>query len=215
MGVGFDWREVRTGGANGGTAVARADARVREERLGLAYKRAGGWLGVGGVTPVPLARVERPGHGRRRAPLRRLMARHGRCAGRWISTTWRGPLATDGTGESPPALRSDRWSLRCLGVRARRGTARTTGGRRGRARCRSRARLGVPGRLHFTEVGFKLLFLWIFKLKCTLWSKAKLKITHPSTTFTMVGRGFMQGIEQERHAKLAKFSAPMNSKLAP
>jgi hypothetical protein len=74
---------------------------------------------------------------------------------------------------------------------------------------------GVPGRLHFTEAVFKLSFLWILKLKCTLWSKAKLKITHPSTTFTKVGRGFKQGIEQERHAKLAKFSAPINSKPAP
>jgi hypothetical protein len=45
VGEGFDWREVRTGGANGGTAVARADARAREERPGLAYKRGGGRLG--------------------------------------------------------------------------------------------------------------------------------------------------------------------------
>jgi hypothetical protein len=97
-----------------------ADACAREERLGLAYKHVGGRLGVGGVTPVPLACVERLGHGQRRAPLRRPMARHGRCAGRWISATWRGPLATDGTGESPPALRSDQLSLRCLGVHARR-----------------------------------------------------------------------------------------------
>jgi hypothetical protein len=28
---GVDWREVRTGGANGGTAVARAHAHAREE----------------------------------------------------------------------------------------------------------------------------------------------------------------------------------------
>jgi hypothetical protein len=42
---GVDWREVRTGGANGGTAVAPADARAREERLGLAYKSTGGRLG--------------------------------------------------------------------------------------------------------------------------------------------------------------------------
>jgi hypothetical protein len=36
-GEGVDWREVRTGGANGGTAVAQADARAREElpRAGL------------------------------------------------------------------------------------------------------------------------------------------------------------------------------------
>jgi hypothetical protein len=31
-GEGVDWREVRTGGTNGGTAVSRADARAREER---------------------------------------------------------------------------------------------------------------------------------------------------------------------------------------
>jgi hypothetical protein len=31
---GVDWREVRTGGANGGMAVAQADACVREERPG-------------------------------------------------------------------------------------------------------------------------------------------------------------------------------------
>jgi hypothetical protein len=37
-----------------------------------------------------------------------------------------------------------------------------------------------------------------------------LKITHPSTTFTKVGRGFVQEIEQEHHAKLTKFSAPVN-----
>jgi hypothetical protein len=34
--------------------------RARSDR-GLAYKRTGGQLGVGGVTPVPLAHVERPG----------------------------------------------------------------------------------------------------------------------------------------------------------
>jgi hypothetical protein len=42
---GDDWREVRTGGANGRTTVALADARAREGRPGLAYKRAGGQLG--------------------------------------------------------------------------------------------------------------------------------------------------------------------------
>jgi hypothetical protein len=34
--------------------------RVRSDR-GMAYKRVGGRLGVGGVTPVPLARMETPG----------------------------------------------------------------------------------------------------------------------------------------------------------
>jgi hypothetical protein len=32
----------------------------------------------------------------------------------------------------------------------------------------------------------------------------------PSTTFAKADRGFIQGIEQERHAKLAKNSALMN-----
>jgi hypothetical protein len=87
------------------------------------------------------------------------------------------------------------------------GMARTAGGRRGRARRRGGARLRRSRRFQFAEAVFKMNFLWIFKLKCTLRSEAKLKITHPSTTFTKVGRGFMQGIEQERHAKLANFSA--------
>jgi hypothetical protein len=39
----------------------------------------------------------------------------------WIGATWHGPLATAVTGEFPPSQRSDRWSLRRLGVRARRG----------------------------------------------------------------------------------------------
>jgi hypothetical protein len=95
------------------------------------------------------------------------------------------------------------------------GTTRTAGCRRGRARRLGRARLGVPGRLNFTDAVFKLNFLWIFKLKCTLWSIAKLKIKHSSTTFTKVGRGVTQRIKQEHRAKLAKFSAPMNSELVP
>jgi hypothetical protein len=45
----------------------------------------------------------------------------GGAPGRWIGATWHGPLATGVTGEFPPSQRSDRWSLRRLGVRARRG----------------------------------------------------------------------------------------------
>jgi hypothetical protein len=93
--------------------------------------------------------------------------------------------------------------------------ARTTACRRGRARCRSRARLGIPGRLQFADVVFKYDFRWIFKLKCTLQSIAKLKIKDPSTTIAKAGRGFTQRIEQEQHAKLAKISALMNSKPVP
>jgi hypothetical protein len=105
-------------------AERRGSGRVRvrtRSGQGLAYMRAGGRLGVGGATTVAHARVERLGHGRRRAPLRRPMARHGRCTGHWINATWRGPLATDGTGELPPTQRSARRSLRRLGVRTRRG----------------------------------------------------------------------------------------------
>jgi hypothetical protein len=95
------------------------------------------------------------------------------------------------------------------------GMARTAGCRRGRARHRGGARLGRSRRFLFAEAVFKINFLWIFKLKCTLWSEAKLKITHPSTTFAKVGRGFMQGTEQEWHAKLANFLAPTNSNPTP
>jgi hypothetical protein len=37
----------------------------------------------------------------------------------------------------------------------------------------------------------------------------------PSTTFAKADRGFIQGIEQERHAKLAKNSAPKNRSRTP
>jgi hypothetical protein len=86
------------------------------------------------------------------------------------------------------------------------GTARTAACRRGCARRRGRVRLGVPGRLNFADGVFKLNFLWIFKLNCTLRSIAKLKITHPSTTFAKVGRGVTERIEQEHLANLAKIS---------
>jgi hypothetical protein len=95
------------------------------------------------------------------------------------------------------------------------GTVRTAGGRRGRARRRGGARLGRSRRFLFAEVDFKMNFLRIFKLKCTLRSEAKLKIKDPSITFTKVGRGFVQGIEQEHHGKLAKFSALVNSGPVP
>jgi hypothetical protein len=104
----------------GGGARRWLGVRVRQGR-GLVFIRAEGRLGASGVTPVTHARVERPRHGRRRVSLRRRMARHGRCAGRWICATWHGPLATGVTGEFPPSQCSDRWSLRRLGMRARHG----------------------------------------------------------------------------------------------
>jgi hypothetical protein len=104
----------------GGGARRRLGVRGRQGR-GLVYICAGGRLGASGITPVTHARVERPRHGRRCASLRRLMARHGRCAG---PVDWRhlaGPLAMNITGELAPSQRSDQWSLRRHGVRARRG----------------------------------------------------------------------------------------------
>jgi hypothetical protein len=75
-------------------------------------------LEASGVMPVTHARVEKPRHGRQHASLRQPMARDGRCSDRWIGATWRGPLATGVMGKLPLSQRSDRWSLRCLGVRA-------------------------------------------------------------------------------------------------
>jgi hypothetical protein len=60
-GEGVDWREVRTGGANGGTAVARGGCACARGATGDGLYALGRSVGVGGVRPVPLARVERPG----------------------------------------------------------------------------------------------------------------------------------------------------------
>jgi hypothetical protein len=75
-------------GGNGGRQRLGWKRACARGRPGLAYKRTGRSVGVGRDVPVPLARVGRPRHGRRRAPLRRPMARHGRCAGRRINATW-------------------------------------------------------------------------------------------------------------------------------
>jgi hypothetical protein len=105
-------------------AEQRGSGRVRvraRSGWGRVFMGAGGRLGAREVTTMTRARVERSRDGRRRASLRRPMARHGRCAGRWIYATWRGPLATDGTGVLPPAQCSDQRTLQRLGVHARRG----------------------------------------------------------------------------------------------
>jgi hypothetical protein len=101
-----------------GSGLVRVRSRSGRGRV---FMGAGGRLGSREVTMTTRARLERSRYGRRRAPLWRPMARHGQCAGRWIYKTWRGPLATDGTGVLPPAQRSDQLSLRHLGMRARRG----------------------------------------------------------------------------------------------
>jgi hypothetical protein len=143
------------------------------------------------------------------------MARHGRCASRWISATWRSPLATDGMGELPLALRSDQRSLRRLAVHARRGYG-AYGGWPTWPRTTSRQSVSRRSRCFCISLSsFQNSFSLNFQTKVHLWSEARLKITHPSTTFTKVGRGFVQEIEQEHHAKLTNFSAPVNSGLVP
>jgi hypothetical protein len=131
----------------------RVRVRTRSSR-GLVFMGTGGRLGSREVTTMTRARLERSRDGRRRAPLRRPMARHGRCAGWWIYATWRGPLATDGTGVLPPAQRSDQRSFWHLGVRARRGY-----GAYGGLPTWSGRVSGVPGRFQFAKAVFKLVFL--------------------------------------------------------
>jgi hypothetical protein len=108
-----------------------------------------------------------------------------------------------------PARHMDRWVRWCLGVCARRAYGHWRGTR---ARRRVWARSGVLGQKQFAEGVFKIAFLQFFKLKCILGPEAKLKIRHSSTTFTKVGRGLVQAIEQERHANLTEFSVPVNSR---
>jgi hypothetical protein len=102
------------------TAAARVGTRARERRRGLAYKRGGRSVGVAKNVSVPLGRVERPrawpatcaasaANGTPRAVHRLADQRH-----------LAQPLATDGTHECSPALRSDQRSHRRLGVRPKR-----------------------------------------------------------------------------------------------
>jgi hypothetical protein len=182
-------REVHTGGANGGRRGSVAGARAREEPPGQVFVGAGGRLGTSEVTTVTHAHVERSRQGRRR----------GRSGGQW-----RAMGGAPASGSTPPGsahlprttrVSSRRRSAVTNGLSGASacapdaGTTRTEACRRGHARRRGRARLGVPGRLNFANGVFKLIFPWIFKLKCTLRAIAKLKITHLSTTFTKDGRG--------------------------
>jgi hypothetical protein len=60
---------------------------------------------------------------------------------RWIGSNWCRPLATDVTGESTLAQRSDRRSLRCLGVSAQHGYGAYAALRRGRVQRRRQSAL--------------------------------------------------------------------------
>jgi hypothetical protein len=105
-----DWGTVLTERRQWWTAAARVGTRAREGRRGLAYKRGGRLVGVGRNVPVPLGRVERPrawpatcaapaANGTPRAVRRPANSHH-----------LDQPLATDGTHECSPALRSDQRS---------------------------------------------------------------------------------------------------------
>jgi hypothetical protein len=147
------------GGGSGGSARGRP---------GLAYKRVGRSVGVGRDVPVPLARVGRPrawpttcaapaANGAPRAVRRPADQRH-----------LAQPLATDGTHECSPALRSDQRSHRRLGVRAQSGYGAYGGGRRGRARRRTRTRSGVPDAGCISLNCFQNCFSPIFQIKLHL-----------------------------------------------
>jgi hypothetical protein len=150
------------------TAVARADARAREGRPGLAYKRAGGRLGSVRSCRCHLHAWGGRGHGRRRAPLRSLMARHGRCAGRRIRATWHShlPQTAQVSARRRYAVTSGHTDASACAPEA--GTARTAGGRRGRARRHARTRLGVPGAVGISLNSFQNSFSPIFRTKVHL-----------------------------------------------
>jgi hypothetical protein len=76
-------------------------------------------------------------------------------------------------------------------------------------------RFGALGANVFHDSVFKMVFLQFSKRNCTLASEAKLEIRDPSTTFTKACRGFVQEMKQERHANMAKNSAPVNRNRAP
>jgi hypothetical protein len=94
-------------------------ACARNER-GLVYIVVGGRLRVGDVTPVTGARaVWAALLGDVQLPWRP-MAHGGRRTGECGLATWHPPAAVNVTHRSTPAQRSDRWTFRTLGVRARR-----------------------------------------------------------------------------------------------
>jgi hypothetical protein len=76
-------------------------------------------------------------------------------------------------------------------------------------------RSGALGANVFHDSIFKIVFLQLSKLNCTLASEAKLEIRDPSTTFTKACRGFVQEMKQERHADMARNSALVNRNRAP
>jgi hypothetical protein len=140
-----DWKGVHTGRRQWRTSVARVGACAREGRSGLAYKHGGGRLGQVGSRRCHLHTWEGRGHGRRRAPLQRPMARHGRCAGRQISATWHNHLPRTARLSACRRCAVTSGHTGASACAPEVGTARTAGGRRGRARRRARTRFGVPG----------------------------------------------------------------------
>jgi hypothetical protein len=163
-----DWKGVHTGRRQWRTAVARAGAHAREGRTGLAYKRGEGRLGQVGSGRCHLHAWEGRGHGRGRAPLRRPMARYGRCAGRRISATWHSHLPRTARVSSRRrcAVTSGHTGASARALEA--GMARTAGGRRGPARRRARTRFGVLGVVGISLNSFQNSFSPIFQTKVHL-----------------------------------------------
>jgi hypothetical protein len=108
------------------------------------------------------------GHGRRCAPLRRPMARHWRCADQQISATWHGhlPRTARVSARRCCALTSGHTGASACAPKA--GTARTAGGRRGRARRRARTCLSVPGVVGISLSSFQNCFSLNFQTKVHL-----------------------------------------------
>jgi hypothetical protein len=160
-----DWKRVPTERRQWRTAAARVKTRAREGRPRLANKRAGRSVGVGTDVPVPLACVGRP-RAWPRAPAANgaPQAVHRLVDQRHLTR----PLATDGTRECSPALRSGQRSHQHLGVCARSGYDAYGGGRRGCARRRARMRPGVPGAACISLISYQNCFSPIFQTKLQL-----------------------------------------------
>jgi hypothetical protein len=168
-----DWSTVLTERRQWRTAAARAGTRAREGRRGLAYERMRRSVGVGRNVPAPLGRVGRRGHGWRCAPLRRPMARRGRCAGRRIRATWSCHLPrTAHTGARRHcAVTSGHKSASACAPEA--GTARTAVADVAAHDAAPWTRSGALGPNVFHGSVFKIVFLQFSKLNCTLASRSK------------------------------------------
>jgi hypothetical protein len=163
-----DWKGVHTGRLQWRAAAARVEARERKVRPGLAYKHVGGWLGQVGSRRCHLHAWEGRAQGRRRAPLWRPMARHGWCAGRRISATRHSHLPRTARVSARRRYAVTSGHTGASACAPEEGTARTAGGRRGRARRHARMRLSVPGVVGISLISFQNSFSLDFQTKVHL-----------------------------------------------